>query len=335
LKILFPLSQAGSGSDIFTYNLVFGLNTPSIQAEIQYLPKWSGYIPSFMGKMCNSTGYDIIHANTWNGFAFTRLKPTVVTSHSAVRLPELKKYQTISQHSFYKLVSKREASSLKTAMVVCCVSRFTAKYLEKMYGYSDSTIIYNGINTDIFCPIQNKKTSNYNVKDKKIKLFFSGNTRLMKGFDLIPKIMRELGEEYILTIASGLRNQKRSTPQNNIIDLGRIKSNQIHQFYQDTDVFLFPSRLEGFGLSVAEAMACGKPVVTTDCSSLPELVIDGKGGYLCPMDDVSAFAEAIRHLAEDENLRARMGRFNRQRVLDHFTIEKMTQEYLKVYRKIT
>lgn len=334
MKIIFPLAKAGSGSDIFTYNLVSGLNNSSIQADIQYLPKWSGYVPSIMGKLCNPSNYDTIHANIWNGFAFTWLKPTVVTSHSAVRLPELKKYQNNSQRLFYRLVSKREASSLKTASAVCCVSDFTAKYLEKMYGYSDSIIIYNGINTDIFSPNEKEKRPNQKYKNKKINLFFSGNRRVMKGFDLIPKIMRELGEEYILTIASGLRNQKKSAPQRNIIDLGRIKYNQIHQFYQDTDIFLFPTRLEGFGLSIAEAMSCEKPVVATNCSSIPELLIDGKGGYLCPIDDVSAFAEAIRHLAEDEELRARMGRFNRQRILDHFTLEKMTREYLKVYRKI-
>jgi glycosyltransferase involved in cell wall biosynthesis len=100
-------------------------------------------------------------------------------------------------------------------------------------------------------------------------------------------------------------------------------------------MLLFPTRLEGFCLSILEAMSCGIPVVTTNTSSLPEQIFDGKGGYLCPVDDVKAYAEAIRHLAEDENLRSRMGRFNRQRVLDHFTIEKMTQEYIKVYRKIT
>lgn len=334
MNILFPLAQAGSGSDIFTYNLVSGLNNSSIQADIQYLPRWSGNVPSFMGKMCKPVGYDVIHANTWNGFAFTRLKPTVVTSHSAVSLPELKKYQNTSQRLFYRFIAKREAFSLKKATGVCCVSHFTAKYLEKKYGYSDSIIIYNGINTDIYSPIERDKTSNHNDNKKKIKLFFSGNRRIMKGFDLLPKIMKELGDKYILTIASGLRNQKRSAPHNYIIDLGRINSNQIHQHYQETDIFLFPTRLEGFGLSIAEAMSCEKPVVATNCSSIPELIIDGKGGYLCPMDDVSAFAEAIRHLAEDENLRTTMGRFNRQRVLDLFTIEKMTQEYLKVYQKI-
>ena len=334
MNILFPLVRAGSGSDIFTYNLVSGLKNLSEHADIQYLPGWTGYVPSLMGRICRPEGYDLIHSNTWNGYSFTKIKPTVVTAHSAVRLPELKKYQSISQRAFYRLVSKREASSLKTAEYVCCVSNFTARYLERMYGYSDSVIIYNGINTDTFCPVDKDEVPNHNDKNKKIKIFFSGNRRIMKGFDLIPKIMKELGDEYTLTIASGLRSQNKGTFQDNIIDLGCIRSDQIHRVYQDSDIFLFPTRLEGFGLSVAEAMACGKPVVTTDCSSLPELVIDGKGGFLCRMDDVKAYADAIRYIAEDENLRVRMGRFNRQRVLDMFTLEKMTENYIKVYNRI-
>ena len=55
----------------------------------------------------------------------------------------------------------------------------------------------------------------------------------------------------------------------------------MHKVYQQSDILFFPTLREGFGLVVAEAMACGLPVVTTDCSSLPELIDHGKGGYLC------------------------------------------------------
>ena len=91
---------------------------------------------------------------------------------------------------------------------------------------------------------------------------------------------------------------------------------------------------EGFGLSVAEAMACGKPVVTTNGSSLPELVIDEKGGFLCEMDNVKEFAESIRIIAEDASLRREMGIFNRNRVEKKFTLDRMVKEYIKVYKKL-
>ena len=104
--------------------------------------------------------------------------------------------------------------------------------------------------------------------------------------------------------------------------------------YNDCDIFLSPSRLESFGLSVAEAMACGKPVVTTNYSSLPELVIDGKGGFLCKMDDIKEFAEKIKYLAKDEYLMKRMGKFNRKKVLNDFSSEKMGKNYIKIYKSL-
>ena len=194
-------------------------------------------------------------------------------------------------------------------------------------------MIYCGIDPSLFIPADVPK-SELHISEKTTVLLFVGNHLRRKGSDLLEPIMKELGDDYILLTTSGLRTENK-IKFNNIRSLGKLDLKGLVRAYNLCDMLLFPSRLEGFGLTVAEAMACGKPVVTTDCSSLPELVIDGKGGYLCPVDDVKAYAEAIRHLAEDENLRSRMGRFNRQRVLDHFTIEKMTQEYIKVYRKIT
>ena len=334
MKVLFPLIQAGSGADVFTHNLVSGLKQSSLAADIQHLPGWSGYIPPIMGKLCNSEGYDIIHSNLWNGFAFAGLKPVVATSHSAVRLPELKKYQSLSQKIFYRLVSRWEKSTLNSADTVCCVSKFAAQYLERMYGYSDTKIVYNGVNTNIFCPKIIEDNVNLKHEKSTIKLFFSGNTRLMKGFDLIPVIMKQLGNGYSLTLASGLRNQKKRNYQYNIVDLGRVEPNQMPQFYRDTDIFLFPTRLEGFSLTVLEAMSCGNPIVTTNTSSLPEQVIDGKGGFLCEMDNVKDFAESIRIIAEDSSLRREMGRFNRERVIAKFSLERMVQEYIKVYKKL-
>jgi glycosyltransferase involved in cell wall biosynthesis len=104
--------------------------------------------------------------------------------------------------------------------------------------------------------------------------------------------------------------------------------------YNACDIFLTPSRLEGFGLSVAEAMACGKPVVATNCSSLPELVEDNKGGFLCRVDNLNDFSEKIRYLGENEEERRNMGVFNRERVNQLFTIEKMVNNYIRLYRSL-
>ncbi len=120
----------------------------------------------------------------------------------------------------------------------------------------------------------------------------------------------------------------------NAIALGRVAREKLPAIYNMCDIFLFPSRLEGFGYAVAEAMACGKPVVCTNGSSLPELVVDQKGGYLCKRDDITDFADSIRTLAADSHLRETMGEFNRKRILERFTRDKMAEHYLRLYQAI-
>ncbi|MRR18410.1 MAG: glycosyltransferase, partial [Deltaproteobacteria bacterium] len=83
-----------------------------------------------------------------------------------------------------------------------------------------------------------------------------------------------------------------------------------------------------------EAMSCGLPVVATDCSSLPELIDEGKGGFLCPVGDVDAFADRICHLAENARLRREMGDYNRAKVEKLFTLNRMIAEYQKLFEEI-
>ena len=77
------------------------------------------------------------------------------------------------------------------------------------------------------------------------------------------------------------------------------------------------------------------PVVATECSSLPELIDHGKGGFLCPLGDVDAFAQKINHLAESPQLRREMGEYNRARVERMFTLERMVGEYEDLFQELT
>jgi glycosyltransferase involved in cell wall biosynthesis len=106
------------------------------------------------------------------------------------------------------------------------------------------------------------------------------------------------------------------------------------QIYQQADILLFPTVREGFGLAAAEAMACGLPVVATNCSSLPELIDNGKGGFLCPIGDVEAFAEKINFLAENPELRREMGEYNRAKVEKMFTLNRMVGEYQQLFEEV-
>jgi glycosyltransferase involved in cell wall biosynthesis len=85
---------------------------------------------------------------------------------------------------------------------------------------------------------------------------------------------------------------------------------------------------------VAEAMACGLPVIASDCSAIPELIDNGKGGFLCSVGDVKAFAEKINLLADSPKLRKQMGEYNRARVEKLFTLDRMVKKYRELFDEV-
>lgn len=119
-----------------------------------------------------------------------------------------------------------------------------------------------------------------------------------------------------------------------VIATGYVPEARKVDYYRLADVFLFPSALEGFGLSVGEAMSCGLPVVASDRGSLPELLVDGEGGFLCDPGRPEAFAARLLQLLGDAALRLKLGRANERRVEERFRWERCARETLDVYEGV-
>jgi glycosyltransferase involved in cell wall biosynthesis len=103
---------------------------------------------------------------------------------------------------------------------------------------------------------------------------------------------------------------------------------------QGCDAFLMASLGEGFGLALAEAMACGAAAVAARSGTLSEIVEDGKSGLLVPPRDATALADAIEKLAKDENLRRQMAERGMQRVRRHFTVEASIEKMMNLYESM-
>lgn len=99
------------------------------------------------------------------------------------------------------------------------------------------------------------------------------------------------------------------------------------------DLFLYPSRHEGLGSILLDAMAFGLPVVATRVGGIPEVVTHGSGGMLCDAGDVAGLAAAVLTLHADADLRARMAAANRERARE-FSPEVMTGRYAGLYRSL-
>ncbi len=116
-----------------------------------------------------------------------------------------------------------------------------------------------------------------------------------------------------------------------VVVAGYVSDAELATLFGDAVAFLYPSRYEGFGLPLLEAMQRGTPVVAHRTSSVPEVV--GDAGLLVPLDDDEALADAVRRLWTDGALRARLGARSRERAA-RFSWERTVRETLAVYRAV-
>jgi glycosyltransferase involved in cell wall biosynthesis len=108
-------------------------------------------------------------------------------------------------------------------------------------------------------------------------------------------------------------------------------STQVPEFLASSDVFVLPSRSEGFSNALLEAMVCGLPAIATEVGGNPEILEDGVSGFLVPTEDPVAIADRIMRLLADPELRRRLGKAGRDRVLERFTIEMMVNRVIAAY----
>jgi glycosyltransferase involved in cell wall biosynthesis len=324
--------RGNSGIDVWAENLCRGINAQGHRCTLGLFPGYLQFMPGLLTLKGSLVDSDIIHGSTWNGYTFRNERPLVITEHHVINDPAFNPYRTLPQKMYHRWIYRCEQKTLNVADFVTCVSQFTQKKLEEVFGYTGSRVIYNGVDTTVFRPMK-YPTEIWNIPRNKTVLFFAGNLSRRKGADLLPAIMKNLGEDYVLLLATG-QTEISLGSLNNINNIGHLDLAHLVMAYNRCDIFLSASRLEGFGLSVAEAMACGKPVVATNGSSIPELVINEKGGLLCEMDNVKDFSEKIRYLSENENEQKTMGMFNRQRVIDNFESGAMTKAYIALYNKL-
>jgi glycosyltransferase involved in cell wall biosynthesis len=113
---------------------------------------------------------------------------------------------------------------------------------------------------------------------------------------------------------------------------GRV--GDVATLYAQADVVVHPARWEGFGLAMLEAMLAAKPVVAARAGSAPELVDDGVTGVLVPVDDTPALAGAVSSLLAGPDRAAEMGRAGLERARHEFSVARMADRTLAVYRSV-
>jgi len=332
IGILFPTVRTGSGTDIFTIRLSKSLKKKGIRTHISWINHPSEYLPWAYKLPKFPPWANIVHANSWlHGRFIPKSLPLVVTMHHCVHDPILDKYKNIFQKIYHRIwINHCEREMIRRANTVTAVSDYTNLQIERFFGHSNAITIYNWIDTEKFTPPPPAPPHT------PFRLLYVGNLNKRKGADLLGKIMQSLGPRFELRITCNQTDYLKHFPHStNITPLGRKKTErEIIDTYRDSDALLFPSRLEGFGLVALEAQACGIPVITTNGSSLPEVVKDDVSGILCPQDDVESFANAAIELYTKHERFYSMKLASRLNAKNNFSENMAIEKYIKIYEKI-
>ena len=173
-------------------------------------------------------------------------------------------------------------------------------------------------------------------------VLFAGRMVPYKGVDVLLRALAGLDVSAVLVGAGPLLDRWKALARelgvaDRVRFAGPVPHPELAALYHACDMFVLPSvtRAEAFGYVQLEAMACGKPVVSTRLpSGVPWVNRDGETGLTVPPGDPDALRDAIRRLAANPGLRARLGRAGRTRVAADFSMERMGRDTAALYRAI-
>ena len=158
-----------------------------------------------------------------------------------------------------------------------------------------------------------------------------------KGVDVLiaalPGLLRAVPEAHLVAIGGGndLPRLRRLANESGVAQrihfLPFLKPEELWSAYEYCDVFALPSRGEGFGLVFLEAMAHAKPVIGGAHGGTPEIIEDGKSGYLVAHGDVKRLTELLQSLLTDESFRCQMGARALERVRRGFMFGRFSGEF--------
>jgi glycosyltransferase involved in cell wall biosynthesis len=112
--------------------------------------------------------------------------------------------------------------------------------------------------------------------------------------------------------------------------VGWVPNARVGELLNQSDIFVLPSRSEGMPNALLQAMACGLPIVTTNVSSIPEIIQDGINGYLAPPNDPVALYRSLKKLALHPTFARAMGKRNREKVVTNHNVMSAWRRIAKI-----
>ncbi len=266
------------------------------------------------------------------------------------------------QHSFrQRLATSPEASPLKKMYYLLAMAFAERPAIHRAHGllagsasslqaYSlhydippeKAALAPHGIDTRFFSRVSDTQNlrKRWGIRPEEKVLLYAGFFTPRKGLTFLAQALQRMDPTPRLVLTGrwepGFRQRfldALGDRQARLIEAGFVPDEDMPAYFSMADLYVSPSLLEGFGLPIAEALACGTPAVGADTGSVAEVI--GPGGVVVPPRDPAALAAAVTRLLADANTRQDLGAAGRAHIEKNFSLDRMVEATLQGYRRFS
>jgi glycosyltransferase involved in cell wall biosynthesis len=299
LDATYSLGKNLSGVGVYSREMLFGLASAHPQEQFRFYYRPHRFLKSFHDKLPKNASRRLLRGapsaaifHALNQRVDAKARRTVSTFHDLFVMTG-----DYSTPDFRARFTRQAREAAERSDLIIAVSNFTASQVEQLLNVERSRIrvVHHGVRASRITPEKQKLVLSVGAIQRRKNI-----ARLVKAFEALPDPWRLAlaGAPDGYGAAEELRAVEESPARSRIDLLGYVSSAELDSLYSRASVFIFPSLDEGFGMPILEAMAHGVPVITSNCSAMPE--VSGDAALLV---DPLNIGDALLRLANDESLR--------------------------------
>lgn len=296
----------------------------------------------------DSYGIQIAEAPLWDaqGFVPALVSPVPLVVRLVTPLSKFAEIQGLDATKDLRLANWLEGETLRRADKLIAISHDIGTLIREQHGIGNGKIAYGPLGIEA----PDRELLRAEADADNLSILYVGRLEKRKGietlFRSIPKVLREMPEARFTIVgkdtdlAPGGGSYKKyllkhtdKKYRKSITFTDFVSSDQLQEYYRNCDIFVAPSLYESFGQIYIEAMAWGKPVIGCRAGGIPEVIEEGKTGFVITPEDADELAGRIVEL-RDSKLREQMGTRGREAVENVFSIRNMVTQTYDIYKKL-
>jgi len=242
---------------------------------------------------------------------------------------------------FYQSIGKKLINSCD---FICAASNSAANFLRNFGIKRQIEILPNCLDAKMFRPnIKTDLDEKMGLKNHRVILSV-GRLHKEKGFEYLIRAFKMINDKHhdakLVLVGRGDEREKLESEtakfniRNDVILINHLPHQKMPDLYNICDIFILPSIIEPFGMTLVEAMACGKPVVGSKVGGISDIIDNEINGFLTEPRNSNQLARKIEILLSDEKLRIKFGREGRKKVENMFSYEEIAKKATDIYQRV-